>query len=114
MPAKAKSVRPSKRPVPSLRLQVSIVVEEDGDSYHAYCPAFKGLHVDGKNVDEAVERAREAVRIYLKSLLLHGEPLPVGPDCAVLREEHAPLVPPGALLRNFELSWPSLNMSGAS
>ena len=32
----------------SLYIQVAVVVEPDGDGYHAYCPNLKGLHMDGK------------------------------------------------------------------
>ena len=38
-----------------LRLRVSVVVEADGDGYHAYCPAFKGLHAAGETEDDAIE-----------------------------------------------------------
>jgi len=100
-------------PVRQIRLKIAIVVEPDGDGYHAYCPAFKGLHVDGDSVDDALRNAQEAVAVYIDSLAAHNDPLPVGPDCSV-KEEQIPTVPPGALLRYFELQWPSLSMSGIS
>jgi len=103
----------AKKPM-QIRLGITIVVEPDGDGYHAYSPAFRGLHVDGDTQDEAVDHAKEAVAVYIKSLIAHGEPLPIGPDRNVLREEQIPPVPPGALLRHFELQWPSLSMSGTS
>ncbi len=73
----------------TLRLQFTVILEKDGNSFHAFCPAFKGLHVDGKSE------------------------LPVGPHCSV-EEEQIPIVPPGALLRYLEIQWPSLSMSGIS
>ena len=97
-----------------IRMKVSIVVETDGGSFHAYCPAFSGLHVDGVSVEDAVKHAKEAVCVYVTSLVMHGEPLPLGPDCSILKEEHISPVPPGALLRHFELQWPSLSTSGIS
>jgi predicted RNase H-like HicB family nuclease len=96
-----------------IKLTFTVIVERDGDSYHAYCPAFKGLHVDGNTVDEALRNAQEAANVYLNSLALHGDPLPIGPDCSV-EEEHVQRVPPGALLRHLELQWPSQNTSGIS
>ncbi|MGA8152865.1 MAG: type II toxin-antitoxin system HicB family antitoxin [Terriglobales bacterium] len=101
-------------PVRQIKLKITIIVERDGDGYHAYCPAFKGLHVDGDTVDQAVQRAQEAVAVYIESVAAHNDPLPIGPDCDVLKEEQIPPVPPGALLRHFELQWPSLSMSGIS
>lgn len=44
-----------------LKLQVSVVIEPDGDGYHAYCPTLKGLHAAGETEDEAVAGARAAV-----------------------------------------------------
>ena len=97
----------------TLRLQFTVILEKDGDSFHAFCPAFKGLHVDGKNEKEALRNAAEAVHVYVKSLVSHGEPLPVGPHCSV-EEEQIPTVPPGALRRYLEIQWPSLSTSGIS
>ena len=97
-----------------LRLSLTVVVEKDGDSYHAYVPAFKGLHVDGETESKALENAKEAAKVYLHSLVMHGDPLPIGPDCSVFREEKIPPIPAGAILRHLELQWPSLRMSGIS
>lgn len=113
-----KSSRHATRKAPAatrrqLRLQITVVIEPDGDSFHAYCPAFKGLHVDGANEKEALRNAAQAIGVYVNSLVSHGEPLPVGPDCSV-EEEQVQVVPPGAFLRYLELQWPSLSMSGSS
>lgn len=63
---------------PSLHLKVSVVIEPDENGYHAYCPALKGLHVDGMTEDEALENARQAALVYLESLAQHGDALPIG------------------------------------
>jgi len=106
------SRHPSRKPTKrKLRLQITLIIEPDGDSFHAYCPAFKGLHVDGADEKEAIRNAANAIGVYVNSLVSHGEPLPVGPDCSV---EEVPAVPPGAFLRYLELQWPSLSMCGSS
>jgi len=68
-----KASAPNRR---KLRLQITVVIEPDGDSFHAYCPAFKGLHVDGANEKEALRNAAEQkVRIHsnkIASSLLKG------------------------------------------
>ena len=97
-----------------LRLKFTVVVEPDGESFHAFCPAFKGLHVDGKTENEALRNATKAARVYVDSLAAHGEPLPIGPDCSLDREEQIPTVPPGAFLRHLELQWPSHSTTGIS
>jgi len=61
-----------------IEFQVRIVIEPDGDSFHAYCPALKGLHTCGDTEEEAVSNAEYATRAYLRSLIEHGDPIPVG------------------------------------
>jgi predicted RNase H-like HicB family nuclease len=87
----------------AIKLTFDVVVERDGDGYHAYAPAFKGLHVDGDTEDEALANAIEAAKVYLSSLAMHGDPLPIGQDCSISREEKTPHIPAGAMLRHLEL-----------
>lgn len=61
-----------------LTFQVTVVVEPDGDGFHAYCPALKGLHVPGATIEEAVENARVAAQLFLECLVEDGDPIPVG------------------------------------
>ncbi len=62
----------------TIEFRVEVIVERDGDGYHAYCPALKGLHMGGDTEEEALANARDAVIVYLKSLIKHGDPIPVG------------------------------------
>ena len=65
-------------------IRVKVVIEREGDgSIHAYCPALKGLHVDGVTEEEACQRASEAIKFYLNSLIQHGEEFPIGADLQV-------------------------------
>lgn len=64
--------------VRELTLRIRFVVERDDGSFHAFCPDFPGLHVDGRTVGEALENAKQAAGLYLASLLKHNEPIPVG------------------------------------
>jgi predicted RNase H-like HicB family nuclease len=68
-------------------LSVQVLIEPDSESFHAYCPALKGLHIDGKTEKEAAKHALEAVKVYLASLIKHHDPLP--PDLSV-KVEHVP------------------------
>lgn len=61
-----------------LTFHVTVVVEPDGDEFHAYCPALKGLHVPGTTIPEAVENARVAAQLFLECLIEDGDPIPVG------------------------------------
>lgn len=60
-----------------MKICVTVYIEEDHGSYHAFCPAFKGLHVDGATEHEALEHAKDAVDAYLFSLAKHNDPLPL-------------------------------------
>lgn len=59
-----------------IKLRVEIFVEKDGKEYHAFSPAFKGLHTCGTTVEEALENAKNAIEAYLESLIKHDEPIP--------------------------------------
>jgi predicted RNase H-like HicB family nuclease len=55
----------------------TIVLEREPDGgYHASCPALPGCHTQGDTIDETIANAREAVELYLESLIAHNEPLP--------------------------------------
>ena len=48
--------------------------EEGG--YVVTCPALPGLVTEGDTLDEARERAKDAIRAYLESLRKDGLPIP--------------------------------------
>ncbi|MBI4830275.1 MAG: type II toxin-antitoxin system HicB family antitoxin [Candidatus Lindowbacteria bacterium] len=57
--------------------KIGICVEEDDGGFHAFCPALKGVHAPGDTRDEAIENAKEAIVLYIKSLIEHKEPIPL-------------------------------------
>jgi predicted RNase H-like HicB family nuclease len=61
-----------------IRVAIDIVVEPDEGGFHAFCPALKGLHVDGRTEEEALQNAADMALVYLRSLVRHGDPIPVG------------------------------------
>lgn len=84
-------------------LRITIVVEPDGDGFHAYCPAFKGVHMDGPTEQVALERMTEGLSVYLDSLERHGDPLPIGPGCRIEGEDTPALSP--SFLREVDVPW---------
>lgn len=68
----------------SFLLNVDICVEKDEDKFHAFCPAFRGLHVQGDTVRDAIENAKKAIAAYVVSLMKHKEAIPC---CQIVREE---------------------------
>lgn len=61
-----------------IKIKLQLEIERDGDKFHAYCPALKGLHVDGDTEKETIEAAHDAASAYILSLIEHNDPLPVG------------------------------------
>jgi predicted RNase H-like HicB family nuclease len=94
--------------VSQLTLRVRIVVEPDEGGFHAYCPAFKGLHIGGTTQKEAFDNAVEAARVYLNSLAATNEGVPIGPYCQSVQDhQELPHIPVGALSQDAEILWPS-------
>ena len=92
-------------------IEVAVITEPDEGGFHAYAPALKGLHVDGKTEEEARQNVEQAVHVYLESLEREGEPLPIGEYLRV-REEKVPSIPTGAFLHHVTVQCPSRKMSG--
>ena len=87
--------------------KVQIVIERDGDLFHAYCPALVGLHTCGDTEEEALNNATYAAKAYLMSLLKHNEPLPIGVSSVIqtkrtLHFHHKPIV--SQHIRELELA----------
>ena len=97
-----------------LSLSVLIVTEKDGNGFHSFAPALKGLHVDGSTQDEALENAKNAIHVYLESLSKHNDPLPVGPYFKVKDEFEMAEVPEDAFIGRVEVQWPSQRVYGTS
>ena len=53
-----------------------VIIEPDDSGYHAFVPALQGCHTWGKTIDEAREMIRDAIDVYLRSLIADGEPIP--------------------------------------
>ena len=56
-----------------LNIKITVQVEKDGDSFYAYCPGLKGLHVDGATEEDAIDHALEAASLYLTSMMRHND-----------------------------------------
>ena len=58
-----------------------IVVEPDGERWHAYCPALvrQGGATWGHTQQEALKNIQQVVQMVVESLMEHGEALPTEP-----------------------------------
>ena len=48
--------------------KVSIVIERDVHGFYAYSPELPGCQTQAQSLDEAVERIKEAIELYLETL----------------------------------------------
>ena len=58
---------------------LAVIEKEEGGAYYGYCPALKGLCVSGATVEDTLETVKRAAASYFRSLIKHGDPIPVGP-----------------------------------
>ena len=49
--------------------------EQDG-GYHVFCPTLPGCHTQSESVEEGLVNIREAIHLYLESLIEDGLPVP--------------------------------------
>jgi predicted RNase H-like HicB family nuclease len=57
--------------------QFTVVIEPDGDAYHAYVPALPGCHTSGNTVEEAYANIKEATALHIECMQQDGEPVPL-------------------------------------
>jgi predicted RNase H-like HicB family nuclease len=53
-----------------------IIEKEDEGGFYAFCPALRGCHTQGETFEEAVDNIKDAIRLYIESLIAHNEEVP--------------------------------------
>jgi predicted RNase H-like HicB family nuclease len=53
-----------------------IFEKEDMGGYHVFCPTLPGCHTQAETIEEGVRNIREAVELYVESLMEDGLPVP--------------------------------------
>jgi len=93
-----------------MKTNVTVVIEPDGEQFHAFCPALPGIHSNAPTVEEARDRTIPAIERYLDFLDEQGGLNPVGPglDMDAGREIiHLLPNPTESTIQNVEVPWPS-------
>jgi predicted RNase H-like HicB family nuclease len=79
-PRQSAKPRPRKRPptrgTRKSRYVFPVVIERDEDGYFASCLSLPGCSTQGDSYEETLANIKEAVELYLESLLAHGEEIP--------------------------------------
>ena len=59
--------------------EYTVILEPDerGKGYTVLVPALPGCITQGKTKEEALERAKEAITLYIESLEADAEPVPI-------------------------------------
>jgi predicted RNase H-like HicB family nuclease len=58
-------------------LSYSVHYEEAKEGgYVAFVPSLPGCHTQGETLEETEQNVREAISLYVESLVAHGEPVP--------------------------------------
>lgn len=52
------------------------IIKKDGKYYHGFVPILPGCHTQGKTIEETQKNLKEAIELYLKSLISRGEKIP--------------------------------------
>ena len=53
-----------------------IFEKEDEGGYHVFCPTLPGCHTQSETVEEGILRIREAIQLYVDSLIEDGFSIP--------------------------------------
>ena len=51
------------------KMPFSFKVKKDAKEFHAWCPELPGCHTHGKTVNEALENLKDAVQLYLDTVM---------------------------------------------
>jgi predicted RNase H-like HicB family nuclease len=54
----------------------SVVIERDEDGYFVQCLELQGCHSVGDTYEEALKNIKEAIKLYLESLIASNEEIP--------------------------------------
>jgi predicted RNase H-like HicB family nuclease len=60
-----------------LKFTIPIIVEPDGELFHSYSPALKGLHMDGCTEKEALDNAKKTAKDFLNIMIRDCIPIPL-------------------------------------
>ncbi len=51
----------------------TIIEHDEGGTFHGYAPALQGCHTWGETIEETRKNLREAIELYIQSLVDDGE-----------------------------------------
>lgn len=67
--------------------------KEDEGGYHIFCSALPGCHTQSETIDEGIANIREAIELYLESLVDDGLQIPSDNIAIIKSRPHLPTFP---------------------
>ena len=61
---------------PKARRFTVIFEKEEEGGYHVFCPTLPGCHTQSEIIEEGIQNIREAIELYVESLIEDGLPVP--------------------------------------
>ena len=62
---------------PSNTYRFTVIFEkENGGGYQVFCPTLPGCHTQSETVEEGISNIRQAIELYLDTLVEDGLPIP--------------------------------------
>lgn len=66
-------------------MKFKVVLEQYDEGYYVVsCPSLPGCQTQGKSRKEALENMKEAITVYLESLKINDEPVPISIEDATI------------------------------
>ena len=53
-----------------------IFEKEDEGGYRVFCPVLPGCHTQSETIEEGIQNIREAIQLYVQTLVEDGLPVP--------------------------------------
>jgi len=55
----------------------TVIFEKEAEGgHHVFCPALPGCHSESETIEEGISNIREAIGLYVESLVEDGVPVP--------------------------------------
>jgi predicted RNase H-like HicB family nuclease len=54
-----------------------VIIEPDGKKFHGYVPSLPGCHTFGETIEITKLHLREAIQVYVESVMKEGHPIPI-------------------------------------
>jgi predicted RNase H-like HicB family nuclease len=65
------------KPEMNMKHRFTVIFEKENEGgYHVFCPALPGCHTQSETLEEGIENIREAMQLYVETLIEDGLPVP--------------------------------------